>query len=497
MDNELKKANILVIDISDQVYNALINSGFENIVHIKSIINATKYFNEHPEQLDEYDAVVFGADYTPGDSPWQKSALFGDYCKENRKVFMHVSYIPFNSKLGNESYNLHYWYWCGKENLSKDSNFNYIASDLEEALCLVDSLSLKPITYKEPEGPEKDSFPSKFEDLKVLFCGHENYFEEVSKLLAQAQVKSISLTDANNYTFNKFFESIPLYDLVIADDLYCGAFTGGSRFETRELLKYTSNPGVTLITFKTMGHCNYNKAGLGSTKLEFCVVRDEASDVEEIEYDFYGTKQEQVVSIVKSSLNIYADKNNLGDVKRFKEVEEYNEEARKRREMEIYWLNKKNQMSFIQNVASKYWSLFKEHKVSEVLGLSMNEVIHEKETEPFNFLEDKNYLVLTYMLLRVPLYSIHIPLAVEKNEDMPILIQIVNNKGTLSEPKVVIIKSSLDKDVDYLTKDEDDAIQAIYNIIEDKVLPVLEDEKRPPANSSYGRGKKPHSGRRY
>ena len=497
MGFNLKNANILVIDISDQIYNALISSGFKNIVHIKSIINANKYFKEHLEELSEYDAVVFGADYTPGDNPWEKSSFFGDYCSEHRKVFMHVSYIPFNAKIGNESYNLHYWVWCGRDNLSEDSNFNYFGDDLEKALFWLDELSLKPITYKEPVVPKKDKSPSKFKDLKVLFCGHENYFEEVSKFLEKAHVKSISLTDANNYTFKEFFESLPLYDLVIADGLYCGAFTGNARFEISELLKNTSNPSITLITFKTFGHCYNTKAGSGSSQLYSCVAGNEASDVEKTEYDFYGTMYEQIESIIGTSLNLYADLNNFHDEKRFKGIEEYNAEAKKRSEMAVYWLDKKGKIEYMHNAISKYWTLFKNNKVSEVLGLPMNEVIHKKETKPFNFSNDKNYLVLTYMLLRVPLYSIHIPLVIEDNENIPIIIQTVDNKGSLSAPKEVIIKASIGSDVDYLSKEEDDAIQAIYNITKEKIIPILEDAQRPPANSGYVRGKKPHKDRRY
>lgn len=57
----VKEANILLISDKDRDYKDLVDYGFKNIDHFKSIIRADRYFKEHPEELEKYHIIIKGS----------------------------------------------------------------------------------------------------------------------------------------------------------------------------------------------------------------------------------------------------------------------------------------------------------------------------------------------------------------------------------------------------------------------------------------------------
>lgn len=509
MEQNVKNANILLIDINYDLYNRLKKSGFDNITYFKSEINANEYFNEHPEELDEYDAYFCGPTYTPGDDNYEKYSLFSEYCKNNNKLFMYFAYSSHNTEI--QSNSITYWVEFGYENWSRDTNRSHIVADIEttinEAYRLNDpnhllrelyKLSDKKISYKKQEEIKKRPIPSKCSQLKVLFCGSGMDLEQVKSFLNELGIGEIKIETTQTYSYKDVFKTFPHYDLVIADRAFCLTFTESNRYEIKELLKNTDNTSVTFINYQANAAVRVGEANLNTTTIEVTTVSNEVGTIKKYKHDFYGSRTEHVAAMLGASFNLYNKINKIEDLKEFPKPESYNKVAMERQKKINNWRIVKNHINSIHLELNKYIKLAEKRRLEKVPGLEVQCVTHKKGSAPLNLSKDKDYLVITYSLLRVPLYALHIPVFITEDEDyIPVIIETANKKGVLSNLKIFDIAKELPADAENLGQDEDNAVEAIYNTVVDRIRKLNEEATNPPSNAGHNRQRKPYNGRRF
>lgn len=275
----IDEANVLLISDDVNEYKELIDYGFKNIDHMKSIIRADKYFKKYPEQLRKYHVIIKGR---------QMAECFGDYpdlidklrsigsCSSNLVTWLYDVnnvystyglrcvggnglYAKFNNNAGHDYSSLFEVF---------DSIVQYISK--EKLIDEVDS-SGKCI-YHDFINTNKLPLPVKKKDLKIL-CLCDNDCYENGKSLAEELGLDITFArDCNAALAENVVNQLGDYDIIVASKqfssklLYMNNESTEQCKDTGRLLTMLAYYDISLFPF--LCNVSYGFGGEKATGLE-------------------------------------------------------------------------------------------------------------------------------------------------------------------------------------------------------------------------------------
>lgn len=212
----LNKVNILLISDNENDYKELVMYGFENISYFKSIIIANEYFEEHPEELTNFQMVIKGRQKV-------QRVCFGGETELDRKIYnlphevadIHIYDYP------NET---DYCYYLDNERQRthnmKDILDYYTKQVLNDENLQKGIRRTERFTIEEPQLPSI-KYPKSKKDLKILIllsgCVYTTDEESIKKHLGiDIQIEG----DDNNGLGNFVIRNMGNYDIIIASNCY-------------------------------------------------------------------------------------------------------------------------------------------------------------------------------------------------------------------------------------------------------------------------------------
>lgn len=259
----LEETNILLISGNELEYKKIKEYGFKNIDWFDSILNADKYFLEHPEELDKFHMILKG-DY-PRRSEWNflKSKLRGRGNRFGKGTCLVSDFTVFvDSKQHLHAYG---YDEKGSRDLeidvsSFDEYFDFLVGNLYINRLLerhnVPEQEFKQ--HEEYDNPDRLPLPTKKQDIKILYCPTIKA-TSANFNVCKALGLNVTIWADNNNTLDKILkESLGEYDIIIVSDLYSRSLLSWNK-ECTAQCRTTGRDLAMLVTFKDSQSDIYNE----------------------------------------------------------------------------------------------------------------------------------------------------------------------------------------------------------------------------------------------
>lgn len=357
----LNEANVLLIsDIQDD-YDELINYGFKNVDHFKSIIRADAYFAKHPEELERYHIIIRGNQNV-------QHCCFGGNVELDRRIDRlrdkkHILALPLD-RYDYSDHTEFVTYLSDRKNYrswdTKVPTYKDIFDKIVENMLInhtLEKVGLKDTNFSPIQdiiNPNRLPLPTKKSDLKILYLDPirvSEFADEIARTLGL----SITFKEDNNSSLGKYVKSnLGEYDIIIVSRIYSNNILGMNR-ESTEQCKDTGRE-LTLLVSQDEFYCGVYDGLADKGKIAYTFGGNLAPSYEIQSKEVWilrrptGVKVDdehlkkytsgeysQIKGIIEASVNLYNQaliqkgKTAISDLN-FRTYEELNEEYRKARE---------------------------------------------------------------------------------------------------------------------------------------------------------------------
>lgn len=479
-----KQANILLVSSCEEDYEALKNYGFENISYFRSIKRADEYFNNHPEEINNYDIYLRG-----------NHSVFHEYhefkCINNDNL---VEYW-LSTYDGNEVWSCSFY----DHKLGTSYSLKRISHER-----LLDNIVINCITnhhLDEPKkrpsfealkdyiNPNKLELPKRKSDLKILFLGSGNeitysgLFEELGLNVTYAE-------DMNPALYDHVEKRLGEFDIILASRTYSSRLLY-MNLESTEQCKDTGRRFTTLVVYddfekNVSGQGDWRTPAYYGTeiKLEYSFggelsegLKYESKEYRTIicsaegltESPSYSLKKQVLAkNVLEEAVNIYSDTlKQLGEAGienlDFNSAEDYDKEYQETVENEEKerqkYLGPILEYNRLVSRISQYLDYRKEGYIKEPLvGLRIK--LADDSVHIENISQDRILCTMT------------IPLSYVENDLRVFSVQTLNKKGVLGKPEIVGLYTKRHEQFS-VPKRPDDKQMSVIEAIENKVEAVI------------------------
>lgn len=535
----LEETNILLISGNELEYKKLKEYGFKNIDWFDSILNADKYFLEHPEELDKFHIILKG-DY-PKRSEWSflKSKLSCQGIRFGIGTFLVSDFLISLDKkqcLCGYGYDEKGSRDLAIEDVSFEEYFDFLIGNLYINR-LLERHKIPEQEFKQHEeydNPDRLPLPTKKQDIKILYC------PTIRTSIADLNVckdlgLNVTILADNNITLDKILkESLGDYDIIILSDIYSRSLLSWNK-ECTAQCRNTGRDLAMLVTYKDDGIRLYDEInGYGKEcgvivelaydfggrlapsykkhQQTFSLLKQdfEVTDEEIAEKEFaYGTKKSQIESvrmkktstsgILQAVVNIYNQtlldnkKDGITDLN-LKDTEELNKEFETFREAEKAKVEAEMEPIRVFNALALLAKRYLTYKNKGFLSKKPNGLIiteDEKTIKVSNVVNDRIMCTVIFSQEYFK-YGYSVIHTTPETEWIRIFeVQTLTKKGSLSLPqRVGVYISKFEQVPDVPPRPDEKQANALYATlkkIQAVLVPMLSEAQESPAMLNYRR----------
>lgn len=232
--------------------------GFSDVNCFPSILNAQLYFEGNPQELEDYNLIVFGGD--------QRLHQRRDFMLNRRIKTLQETKRPLVVDF-RAYYQNNPSYFVTVENYRGFENPFMSTKTLSEALngIVTGAIANGTTTYLKEKVINKRQlsditavpfrvFPDKKSDLTILFC-HDFAFVEKARLIAKNMGLQVIFKDSASFAFENLSQDFGHFDILIGDQNYQNQLSTLA-IECSTQCRFMNLPLALMATFEDKGHLN-------------------------------------------------------------------------------------------------------------------------------------------------------------------------------------------------------------------------------------------------
>lgn len=255
-----EKLAVLLLSEDEEDYEALVRFGYKRIDWFKSLILADRYFDQHPERLEEYHIFITGKHSISKCCFDGRVALQSNIHTLEREAWL-VSADLSKDEKGCSTILRDHGVAISKEFFSEsldgllDSIMKYAALN-----GVLDEIKPKEnFTPIEIETRKKRQLPKKISELKVLYCGGSS--DATKKKIVESLGLDCEFLEDGNFNLGRNIKHrLGDYDIIIVTKNYSKALLD-MEIECREQSKCTGRPLVLLAAYDELSQFEYDENG--------------------------------------------------------------------------------------------------------------------------------------------------------------------------------------------------------------------------------------------
>lgn len=328
----LTRSIVLLISTENEDLNALKRYGFKRIDHFKSVITASEYFKEHPEELVKYDMLVQGRQTLLIDES-SRRLEFKKKIEEAKggKPVLNVTLYNHTDTYDASVNNFSYW----RNWLFSEKTYSELLDRIMEAIIANRCNDMLDVS-KHFIPIDKTSLPFSLaphlkKNLRILYLD-DNLDLEGTREVADELGLNVTFETDSLETREKYYPILGSYDIVIASTM-CSPNLTFDNAEQCELCEKSGLEHQLLVTYRTTpisllkNYRMYDPQGIGmaialrylqagskmelkgSKELTFKVLND--SSAQEGYCDKVNRKREESLKIIlKTAVQLYSEELN-------------------------------------------------------------------------------------------------------------------------------------------------------------------------------------------
>jgi hypothetical protein len=503
------KANVLLLSDDDEHLYILKDYGFKKINHFKSLIRANEYFKKHPEELENYDIVIFGHFFY---------GIFLFKTLTSKIEDLRLKHILIDSRYFDENkwlkkpyetefYDLDtYRRWYTYSDSESEMLDNIVRC--EERNHIIDKKKKKFIKIEDTIAEELP-LPTKKSDIKILLATNSSVSKFAINKLKNMGLNIEAIED-NNFTLSgKIIKKLGEYDIIIATEMHSRNLINLAKEACEQdkdtgrkinlLLTYASDPCVKIDElgkkFGISTFINY-RFSYDFSKITYdgrdCNVRalreNLLFDTRDNDYTVYNKQSDytRIVSTVESAVCLY------------------NAKLKELGYSEIKNLNLKSMDDYNKEYNSVYAKLIEEQDLKERAVESIDELKELANT--YLYYKKKGYRM---PLNGLKIYSVSNGIKIDNilsdrilcsivlsnnnsNSNVRVIgVQTLTKKGNLSGMQMVGIYNGNEyaKNISKPTIQQENAIESVKKKMRLNVKPLIDDVKTYDTSEQYVRSR--------